>query len=191
MKTMFKTEVVNSRNIGKTTAYKVFIVIFTIIIFTFIASSYNLFGENFALKKFLRQHSQIIPIIIFIPAVAVSIITRSRLRNPIILGQLEMDENEMRYIANDESVQTYSWSGYDNISFKFFSTRTTNNPKGCLNYLTLIKNKDKKTFEIVIENSLTKAEFGDLLREINKKVTVKIKYASLLKILFKDSDLKL
>jgi hypothetical protein len=66
-----------------------------------------------------------------------------------------------------------------------------NNPKGCLNYLTIITNTDKKTFEIVIENSLAKAGLGEQLSEINKKVPVKIKYSTLSKIIFRDKDFKL
>ena len=61
---------------------------------------------------------------------------------------------------------------------------------GGMNYLSLNKSNAAKKYEIVIANSLVKAEFGDLLRKINSKVPVNVSYAYFLKKLFKDNDFK-
>lgn len=192
---MFKTDVVNSKNIRKTTGYKIVQIILIPFLLFFFSLSLNLFGSDSAIQTFFRgENSQAfrqLSILIVLGVLIFSMIVRARLKNPAKLGSVEIDDNGLKFIDNDHSEQTYRWSELDKVSFEFFSTSNSANPRGCLNYFTLLKNQNKNTFEILIDNSLTKAEIGELLREINKKVPVKIKYRALYKIIFGDNDFKL
>lgn len=121
-----------------------------------------------------------------------SMYTRNAAKNPIRLGSVEVDENQLIYLVDDEVKETILLNNIESIDFEFFSFRMRGNPMGCMNYLTLrSKNNDEKKYEIVIANSLIKAEFGSLLNQINKKVPVKVSYAYFLKKIIGDADFKL
>ena len=153
--------------------------------------------EPFFLKiigKFITEHYNdvirpailIIALLIFIS----SMLVRNAMKSPKRLGSLEMDENEVRYLVDDELQETISLSNVQSVEFEFYSFRMRGNPMGCMNYLTLVNARGTKTFEIVIANTLVKAEFGELLRKINQKIPVKVHYAYFLKRLLKDADFK-
>jgi len=192
---MFNTQVVNSRNIRKTLIYKIIMIAFIPIILLMVAMSLHLFGKDSPIEVFFRENQDTvvrqIAIALIIIAVGISIVSKSRLRNPQILGNIEIDKNGFRFLVNEKVEYSSNWDNIRYVTFEFFSTSNLNNPRGCLNYLTIAGQHEVKTYEIVIENSLVKADFGELLREINKKIPVKVKYVTLLKIVFRDNDFKL
>lgn len=191
---MFKSKIVNSRNIRKTVWYKVIQIIIIAVLLFFIASAYHLFGVDTLVRDFLKGHdarfiNTISYSIIFLGIIFV-MISRNRLKNPKILGEIELDENELRIIEKDEVTSRYEWNSLEGVVFEFYSVAGRNNPLGCINYLTIIKNSNKKTFEILIENSLTKADLGDTLKAVSSKVPVKVNYSIWLKRIIKDADFK-
>jgi hypothetical protein len=192
---MFKTQVVDSRNIRKTVVYQVFEFVVTPLLFIFILLSFNVFGAESPITQFYKSdagHSvNNIFLLLIVVIVAISYIGSSRAKKPRILGQLEMDENGIKYSEDNQPEISYLWNSVDKLTFEFFSIPNRNNPKGCMNYLTLYTGNEKKIFEIVIENSLAKAGLGELLNEINRRVPVKVTYAILYKIIRKDKDFKL
>jgi hypothetical protein len=192
---MLKTQVVNSRNIRKTLLYKIVMIVFIPIIFIMVAISLHLFGKDSPIEVFFRENQTTVirqfAFVFIIIAVGISFVGKSRLRNPQILGNIEIDKNGFRFLVNEQVEYSSNWGDIRYVSFEFFSSSNLNNPRGCLNYLTIGGQHEVKTYEIVIENSLVKADFGELLREINKKIPVKVKYVTLLKIIFRDNDLKL
>jgi hypothetical protein len=76
----------------------------------------------------------------------------------------------------------------DSIKFELYSFKMRGNPQGCMNYLTVNQRTQTKTYEIVLENTMVKAQLGETLARINEQVPVKINYAYWLKRIFKDSD---
>jgi hypothetical protein len=192
---MYKTEVVDSRNIRKTTVYKILQIVLILFLLFFFALSFHLFGQDSALENFFSTNYNgiirpiLMTIIIFV--VVFSLIMRARMKNTKILGSAEIDENEFKFLGTDNTVKTYRWSELEGVVFEFFSTSNRNNPRGCINYLTLLRYSNRETFEIIVENSLSKSELGELLREINKKVPVRIKYSTLFKMIFRDTDFNL
>jgi hypothetical protein len=192
---MFKTEVVDSGNIRKTVVYKIAQIILIAFLLFFITLPLHILGQNSAIESFFRNNNasivQPVAMAIIVIALIFSMIMKARMKNPKVLGSVKLDENEFNFLGIDNMVQSYSWGELEGINFEFFSTVNRNNPRGCCNYLTLLKYSNQVTYEIVIENSLSKSELGELLREINKKIPVKIKYALLMKKIFPDNDLKL
>lgn len=191
---MFRTEVVASKNIRKTLFFKIYNVV-AVLVFAFILLMVlNVFGPETAIGKLIQEHYNdvirpavlILAFIIFIS----SMISKSATKSPKRLGSVEIDENEIRYLVEDELKETISIDELSSIEFEFFSFRMRGNPMGCMNYLKLNKPNETKTFEIVIANSLTKADLGDILRTINKKKPVKVTYTYFLKKLLKDNDFK-
>jgi hypothetical protein len=193
--TMFKTEVVDSKNIRKTTVYKIIQIILIIILLFFFSLSFHIFGKDSAIESFISNNYRVViqPImmVIVVFVVVFSMIMRARMKNPRVLGSVEIDENELKFIGIDSTVKTYRWSELEGVNFEFFSTSNRNNQRGCLNYLTILKDSNYETFEIIVENSLSKSELGDIFREINIKVPVKIRYSTLFKMIFRDVDFKL
>jgi len=193
--TMFKTQVVNSRNIRKTTAYKAFQLAIIPILLFFVAMSFGLFGHDSAVETFFRENQSSIirpiAIIIIILGIGLSLMMKTRMKNPQILGDIEMDEKGFRFLTNQKVDFSGLWSNTRFVTLEFFSSANINNPRGCLNYLTIIGNNGVRTFEIIIDNSLIKADLGELLREINSKIPVKVSYSIPLKKIFGDNDLKL
>jgi hypothetical protein len=110
---MFKTEVVNSRNIQKTVFAKILYIFLIFIIFFLIFSHFNLWGEKSQMGTFLQDvysnFFRYIAIGIIILGVILSIIMKSRMKNPNILGSVEIDESELRFISVDNQMQTFSW----------------------------------------------------------------------------------
>jgi hypothetical protein len=192
---MFKTEVVDSRNIRKTTVYKIIQIILIFILLLFFSLSFHIFGKDSVLESYIsdnyRSVIQPIMMIIVFFVVVFSMIMRARMKNPRILGSVEMNENEFKFIGIDNTAKSYRWSELEGVTFEFFSTSNRNNQRGCLNYLTILGNSTCETFEIIVENSLNKSELGELFREINNKVPVRIRYSSLFKMIFRDNDFKL
>jgi hypothetical protein len=192
---MFKTKVVNSRNIRKTTAYKAFQFALIPVLLFFVAMSFGLLGHDSAIETFFHENQSSIirpiAIIIIILGVGLSLMMKTRLKNPQMLGDLEIDEKGFRFLTNEKVDFSGSWSDTRFVKLEFFSSANINNPQGCLNYLTIIGNQGVRTFEIIIENSLIKADLGELLRKINSKIPVKVSYSIPLKKIFGDNDLKL
>jgi hypothetical protein len=160
-----------------------------------VAMSLHLFGKDSSVEVFFRENQTTvmrqIAIVFIILAVGISFVGKSRLRNPLMLGNIEIDNTGFRFLVNEQVEYSSKWDDIHNVSFEFFSTSNLNNPRGCLNYLTIVGQQEVKTYEIIIDNSLVKADFGELLREINKNTPVKVKYVNLLKIIFRDNDFKL
>ena len=192
---MFKTEVINSRNIRKTIAYKVFLFVLTLFLLLIIALSFNIFGQDSAIGTlFHKNQSQVmqpLAIVIIILSLVFSFIMKSRMKNPLILGDLEMDEKGYRLLFNDKEEYSCNWNDTYFIALEFYSSANRNNPSGCMNYLNIADKNGVRTYEILIENSLVKADLGEFLRVINTKIPVKIRYTLLLKKILRDNDLKL
>jgi hypothetical protein len=192
---MYKTDVVDSKNFRKKTVYKIIQIILILLLLFFFSLSFHLFGRDSTIANFFsNNYNRIIQpllMIIVIIAVVFSMIMRARMKNPKILGTAEIDENEFKFSGIDKIAKSHRWSELEGVTFEFFSTSNRNNPRGCINYLTLLRNSNRETFEIIVENSLSKSELGELLREINMKVPVRIKYSTLFKMIFQDKDFKL
>lgn len=191
---MFRTEVVASKNIRKTVFYKVYNAIAIVVFVAILLMVSNVFSPESAIQKFISEHYNdvirpailIIAFLIFIT----SMLVRNAMKSPKRLGSLEMDENEVRYLVNDELQETVQMKDVQSVEFEFYSFRMRGNPMGCMNYLTFKNYHGEKTYEIVIANTLVKAEFGELLRKINQKIPVKVTYAYFLRKILKDSDFK-
>jgi len=191
---MLKTQVVDSKNIRKTKVYKIIQIVLILLLLFFFSLSFHIFGKNSEIEKFIQTNYQgvIQPILMVIVVLVVlfSMIMRGRMKNPKILGSVEIDENEFKFTRVDDTIRSYRWSDLEGVDFEFFSTSNRNNQRGCLNYLTL-KGSDSEMFEITIENSLIKSELGEILRVVNKKVPVTVRYSTLFKMIFRDNDFKL
>lgn len=191
---MFRTEVVTSKNIRKTVFYKIYNVVALLVFLFILMILLNVFSADSAAGKFIQDNYNsvirpgilILAFLIFI----MSTVIRSSSKSPKRLGTLEMDENEIKYLVNDEVQETIPVNELKSIEFEYYSFRMRGNPVGCMNYLKLENNHGTKTYEIVIANSMVKAEFGDLLSKINQKVKVNVTYAYFLKKLLKDQDFK-
>ena len=191
---MFRTEVVASKNFRKSVFYKVYYAI-TIIVFVFVLFiALKAFGPESAIGKFVIEHYNDV----FRPGILIaaflifmtSVITKSMMKSPKRLGSIEIDENEIKYLVDDEVQENIQINDLSAVEFEYYSFRMRGNPMGCMNYLKLINNKGEKTFEITIANSLVKADLGDMLSKINQKVPVKVTYGYFIKSLFKDTDFK-
>jgi hypothetical protein len=191
---MFRTEVVQSKNIRKTIFFKIYNAFAVVVVVFLLSLTFKLWGEDSSINKFIEENYNTLvqPVVMGVALVLflVSIYIRNAAKSPKRLGSLEIDENEIRYLENDELKETILVENIDNIHFEFFSFRMRGNPMGCMNYLTLNNRTGSKVFEIVIANSMVKAEFGDILNSINKKKPVKVEYSYFLKKLFGDSDFK-
>lgn len=191
---MFRTEVVKSKNLRKSIFFKIYNAIALILLAFILSITLKLYGEESSIYQLIQDnYSNIVqPVVMGVALLlfVMSMYTRNSAKNPKRLGSIEIDEQEIRYLVEDELQETIPYSEIDSIEFEFFSFRMQGNPMGCMNYLTLNSKKGEKKFEIVIANSLVKSEFGELLRNINKKTPVKVKFAYFLKRIFKDSDFK-
>lgn len=192
---MFKTQIVDSGNFNKSIAFRIIMVIVILWVIFILAFSYHLFGKESAINTFMtRNNDQVIQYVsigLCLLALVVSMIRRSRLRNPVFLGNLEMDETGFQQIQNETVVYSGKWRTANFIVFKYHSSANRKNPRGCMNFLTIVDQNGARSFEIEIENSLIKADLGDFLREINLKVPVKVKYTLPIKKIFRDNDFKI
>ncbi|MFA9389858.1 MAG: hypothetical protein ACERKD_08615 [Prolixibacteraceae bacterium] len=191
---MLRTEVVASKNIRKTVFYKVYNVL-AIAVFAFILLMVlNVFGPDTTMGKLINENynNVIRPAILALAFLifVFSMISRSSMKSPKRLGSIEIDENEIRYLVEDELKETIAIGAIKNIEFEFYSFRMRGNPMGCMNYLKLDTTQGEKNYEIVIANTLIKAELGEILGKINQKVPVKVTYSYFLKKLMKDPDFK-
>jgi hypothetical protein len=191
---MFKTQVVDSRNIRKTVAYKVGRIVLIPILLFLIALSFHFFGKDSAIERFFRENQSSImqpfAIGIIILGLGLSIMMKMRLKNPMILGNLEMDEKGYRFIYNEKVEYSGYWNDTRFVSFEFYSSANSKNPRGCMNYLTILDKNGVKTFEFLIESSLVKADLGEFLRQLKTKIPIKITYAIPMKRVFHDNDFK-
>lgn len=191
---MFRTEVVASKNIRKSVFYKIFNGFAIVVFLCIVLLMSNIFGSDSTVQKFIYAHyNEVIrPVILGLAFIIfiTSMLVRNAMKSPKRLGSLEMDENEIRYLVNDELQETVWLKDVQSIEFEYYSFRMRGNPMGCMNYLTLKNAHGEKTYEIVIANTMVKAEFGELLRKINQKIPVKVNYAYFLKRILKDSDFK-
>ena len=189
---MFRTEVVKSKNVRKTLFFKLYNGLALILLVFILSIVLKLYKEDSAIFQFIQENytNLVQPVVMGVALLlfGMSMYTRNSTKNPQRLGSVEIDEKEVRYLVEDELQETIELSDIDSIEFEFFSFRMRGNPMGCMNYLTLKSKKGVKVFEIVIANSLVKAEFGELLRNINKKIPVEVKFAYFLKRIIKDSD---
>ncbi|MDA3930345.1 MAG: hypothetical protein PF541_15450 [Prolixibacteraceae bacterium] len=191
---MFRTEVVKSKNLRKTIFFKIYNVLAFLIFLFIISMMLKIWGEDSTINTFITENytSIVQPVIMGLALVLFlfSMWVRNAAKSPQRLGSIELDENELKYLENDELVETISLENVDNIEFEFFSFRMKGNPMGCMNYLSLNNRSGSKNYEIVIPNTMVKAEFGELLSRINKQTPVKIKFSYFLKQVFGDSDFK-
>jgi len=191
---MFRTEVVKSKNLRKSKAYKVFNAVAIFILLFIALLSSNLLGDNSMIVQWINEHyhNLVSPAILVFAGiiVAFSLVSSSMIRTPDRLGSIEIDENGIRFLVEDEIKETIQTEQIQSIVFEFFSSRNRSNPAGCMNYLNLKTREGIKTFEIVIGNELNKSDLGEMLMEINKKIPVSVKYGYFLKKLFKDKDFK-
>ena len=192
---MFRTEVVKSKNLRKTLFFKIYNGLAIILLLFILSMTLKVFGPETAIFQFIKTHYNVIqPIIMGVAflLIIISLYTRNAAKNTVRLGTIELDENELKFLVNDEIQETISITDISSVDFEYYSFRMRGNPLGCMNYLTLhTKNNGEKKYEIVIANTLLKAELGSMLNEINKKVPVKISYSYFLKKLIGDSDFKL
>lgn len=191
---MFRTEVVKSKNLRKSPLFVVYNVIATIVFIFVLLLVTRVIDEESQLGKTIYENYNTLvqPVVMGIALLVIvfSTIIRNSVKSPKRLGSLEIDENELKYLVNDELEETISLSDIQAIDFEFYSFRMRGNPMGCMNYLTLQTSNGEKQFEIIVANSMVKAELGSLLNNINKKVPVNVKYAYYLKKILKDNDFK-
>lgn len=191
---MLRTEVVASKNIRKTLFFKIYNGLAIVLVILLLLILLKVIGPDTTIGKyFYANYNNIVRPAILIVAFLIflsSMIVKSSTRSPKRLGSIEMDENEIRYLENDEVKETIQISELKNINFEYFSFRMRGNPAGCMNYLNLQNNKGTKTYEIVINNALEKASVGEILAKINEKIPVKVTYAYFLHRILKDSDFK-
>lgn len=191
---MFRTEVVKSKNIRKTLFFKIYNALAIILLVFILSITLKLWSEDSAIYQIIQDnYSNIVQPVIMGFALLLFVLstyTRNSAKNPTRLGSIEIDDQEIRYLVEDELQETILLIDVDSIEFEFFSFRMRGNPMGCMNYLTLFTKKGTKTFEIVIANTMVKAEFGNLLKTINNTKPVKVKFAYFLKRIFGDSDFK-
>lgn len=192
---MFRTEVIKTNNLRKKPFYKLFSA-FTIVFVLFIlVLSLNIFDEDTIIGKLdSEQYNNIVqPIVLSVALLVllVSVYMRNAAKNAKRLGTLEIDEEKVVYLVQDEIQETIELESIERVEFEYYSFRMRGNPIGGMNYLTLFqKNGESKTYELVIANTMVKAEFGELLERINQKLPVKVSYAYFMKRIFKDSDFK-
>lgn len=191
---MFRTEVVKSKNLRKSPIFIVYNVV-AITTFTFIMLMLlNVFGDNTSIGKFINENynNVVKPIILGVAFVVIifSNFMRSRVKSPLRLGSLEIDENKMNYLIDDEIKETIAVQDIKAINFEFYSFRMRGNPMGCMNYLTIDTKNGEKKYEILVANSMVKAELGELLNTFNTKFPVKVTYALLIRKLIGDKDFK-
>lgn len=191
---MFRTEVVASKNLRKTVFYKAYNIFSIIVFVSILVLLSKVFGPETTIGQFVQNHyNDIIRPVVLILALVIfllSTILKSGIKSPKRLGSIEIDENEIKFIIDDEVRESHQVSELSSVEFEFFSFRMRGNPMGCMNYLTLNSKSGVKTYEIVIANSMVKAELGELLATINTKVPVKVTYAYFLKKILKDNDFK-
>lgn len=191
---MLRTEVVKSKNIRKSVLYKVFNGISVLLVAFIIVLISKVIPDDSALGKIITDNydSIIQPLVMGIAflLIIISIYTRNASKNPKRIGSLELNSDEARFLINDELQETLKIDEVSSIDFEYYSFRMRGNIMGCMNYLTFNTDKESKQFEIVIANTMVKAELGEVLNEINKKVPVKVKYAYFMKRIFKDSDFR-
>lgn len=191
---MFRTEVVKSKNLRKSKAYKVFNAVVIFILLFFIIFSTALSGEGSTIANWIHEHySEFIRPAIMVFAVIVvvfSMVVSAQARSPKRLGSIEIDETEIRYIEHDTVIETINMNNINSVVFEYYSKRMSGNPAGCMNYLTLKTNEGNKTYEIVVGNDMNKAQLGETLERINQNIPVAVKYANLFKKLLKDKDFK-
>ena len=189
---MFRTEVVKSKNIRKTIFYKIFNIIAVCIMLFVLSLVFKIWGDSSPINEYMnKNYESIIQTVVLVLALLVfvtSIITSSLAKSAKRLGSIEIDENEIRYLVNDEVQEKIEINTIDSIKFELYSFKMRGNPQGCMNYLTINKGEQPKTYELVLENTMIKAQLGETLALINQKIPVKINYAYWLKRIFKDSD---
>jgi hypothetical protein len=189
---MFRTEVVKSKNFRKTLFFKIYNALSVFIMLFILAMVLNVWGEGSAIKTYIdNNYSNVVQPLILIAALflfVTSIVTRNASKSPKRLGSIEIDDDEFRYLVDDELQETIKVADIKHIDFEYFSFSMRGNPMGCMNYLNLETNKGQKNYEIVIANSMVKSQLGELLTKINRKVPVKVSYAYFLKKMFKDKD---
>lgn len=188
---MIRTEVVKSKNIRKTLFYKIYNLAAIIILLAVFSLVFNVWKSP-AIQEYIDKNydSFIQPVVLAFALLifVASMITNSLIKSPKRIGSLEIDEHEIRFLVNDELQEKFEIEKLENIHFEFYSFRMRGNPMGCMNYLTINEKTKLKTFEIVVENTMVKAELGDLFKTINQKIPVKITYAYWLKRILKDRD---
>ncbi|MBN1769002.1 MAG: hypothetical protein JXR50_04685 [Prolixibacteraceae bacterium] len=189
---MFRTEVVKSKNIRKSILYKVFNGISILLLVFIIVLVSNVIPDDSALGKIITVNydSIIQPVVMGIAflLIIISIYTRNASKNPKRIGSLELTSDEVRFLINDELQETLKIDEVSSIDFEYYSFRMRGNPMGCMNYLTFNTDNESKKFEIVIANTMVKAELGEVFNTISEKVPVNVKYAYFMKKIFKDSD---
>jgi hypothetical protein len=189
---MFRTEVVKSKNLRKTAAFKLANTIAFFLLFFIIILTTNILGSDSVIIKWIHEHySTIVSPILLTLAVAIvifSMVSSSFIRSPKRLGSIEIDENEIRYLENDEIIETLPIEEISKINFEYYSTRLRSNPAGCMNYLTFFTRKENKTYEIVVGNSMDKASLGEELERLSKKIETQVRYTNLIKKMLKDKD---
>ena len=191
---MLRTEVVASKNIRKTLFFKIYNGLAIVLVIFILMMLLHVFGTGSAIGKFIQEHyNDVVRPAILIAAFVIfiaSIVSRSAAKSPKRLGSIEIDESEIKYLVDDEIKESIPISEIRKIDFEYFSFRMRGNPMGCMNYLKIDTSKGEKKYEIVIANSLVKAELGDTLAKINQKVPVKVSYAYFLNKILKDRDFK-
>src|SRR5690606_27963241 len=107
---MFRTEVVASKNIRKSAFYKVFNGFAIVVFLSIVLLMSNIFGPDSAVQKLINEHYNdvIRPVILGLALVifVTSMLVRNAMKSPKRLGSIEMDENEVRYLVNDELQET-------------------------------------------------------------------------------------
>lgn len=190
----FRTEVVRSKNLRKSKAYKIFNAVAILIFLFVILLSGNLLGNDSIIVRWFSEHYHAIvrpAILVFAGIVVIfSLVASSAVRTPIRLGSIEIDDQEVRYLENDEVKDSFPLKRVNSVFFEFTSMRNRSNPAGCMNYLVFKTDSGNWSYEIVVGNEINKSELGEVLTTIDSKAPVTIKYALLLKRLFKDKDFK-
>jgi hypothetical protein len=191
---MFRTEVVQSKNLRKSLFFKIYNAIAILMVLFIFSITFKMYGPDSTMGKFITEnYNNIIqPIVMGVALILImaSMYTRNATKSPKRLGSLEIDETTIRYLVDDEVKETLLISDLKSVDFEFFSFAMRGNPRGCMNYLTLKTKDEVKNYEIVIGNTLIKSELGDILKTINKQVAVNVNYAYFLKKLFGDRDFK-
>lgn len=191
---MIRTEVLQTKNLRKSLLFKI-VNIVAILLMLFILFASKIFESNEQIKQlFADNYRTIIRPTIYaltIIIIGISLYVNSKIKSPIRLGAIEIDEDEFRYIEHDEILETYKVENLKAIDFEFYSIRMRSNPLGALNYLTLQTKDGKRSFEITVGNNMEKAELGDLFRKMNTKIPVTIRFSYFMKKLLKDKDLQI
>jgi hypothetical protein len=121
---MFRTEVVESKNLRKTVFFKIYNGISILLLILIIVIISKVFPPESTIGKFIAENytSIIQPVVMGVAflLIIMSVYTRNSSKNPKRIGSLELDTNEARFLINDELQETIKVDDVDSVDFVFY-----------------------------------------------------------------------